>query len=145
LYDLADFWQFLGLSFVPAIASGFVMPSQIIAQIGMSLDGLQDIAWIPGGWSIGAAVSFAIAGALSDIFGRRWVVMFGQSLVLVGSVSLRYRSNCESTTDRMPDCLCYSRDCPYRRCRQFHDRLWCWLYPGLICRYCRVASEQVPV
>jgi len=66
------------------------MPSQIIAQIGMSLDGLEDIAWIPGGWSIGAAVSFSIAGALSDIFGRRWVVMFGQILVLVGAVSLRY-------------------------------------------------------
>ena len=63
------------------------MPSQIIAQIGMSLDGLEDIAWIPGGWSIGAAVSFAVAGALSDIFGRRWVVMFGQLLVLVGAVS----------------------------------------------------------
>jgi MFS family permease len=109
--------QFLGLSFVPAIASGFVMPSQIIAQIGMSLDGLEDIAWIPGGWSIGAAVSFAIAGALSDIFGRRWVVMFGQLLVLVGSVRLRHRFNCDSTTDCLPDRLCYSRNCSYRGCR----------------------------
>jgi len=75
------------------------MPSQIIAQIGMSLDGLEDISWIPGGWSIGAAVSFAIAGALSDIFGRRWVVMFGQVLVLVGAVSPRYRFTRDSTTD----------------------------------------------
>lgn len=121
------------------------MPSQIIAQIGMSLDGLEDIAWIPGGWSIGAAVSFAIAGALSDIFGRRWVVMFGQFLVLIGSVSLRYHYNGDSATDSASDRLCYSRDCPYRRCRQFHDWLWCWLHPGLICRYCRVAPEQVPV
>lgn len=65
------------------------MPSQVIAQIGMSLDGLEDIAWIPGGWAIGSAVSFAIAGALSDIFGRRWVVMFGQALVLIGAVSFQ--------------------------------------------------------
>ncbi|GAB7344324.1 hypothetical protein MBLNU457_2189t1 [Dothideomycetes sp. NU457] len=77
---------FLGLSYVPAIATGFVMPSQVIAQIGMSLDGLEDIAWIPGGWAIGSAVSFAVAGALSDIFGRRWVVMFGQALVLIGAI-----------------------------------------------------------
>jgi MFS family permease len=93
------------------------MPSQIIAQIGMSLDGLEDIAWIPGGWSIGAAVSFAIAGALSDIFGRRWVVMIGQMLVLIGAVSLRHRCMCGSTTDRTPDRLCYSRHCSYSRCR----------------------------
>jgi len=64
------------------------MPSQVIAQIGMSLDGLENIAWIPGGWAIGSAVSFAVAGALSDIFGRRWVVMFGQALTLIGAVSL---------------------------------------------------------
>jgi hypothetical protein len=93
------------------------MPSQIIAQIGMSLDGLEDIAWIPGGWSIGAAVSFAIAGALSDIFGRRWVVMIGQMLVLVGAVSLRHHYICESTTDRTPGRFCYSRHCSYCRCR----------------------------
>jgi ribosomal protein L33 len=93
------------------------MPSQIIAQIGMSLDGLEDIAWIPGGWSIGAAVSFAIAGALSDIFGRRWVVMIGQMLVLVGAVSLRHRYIYEQTIDSTPDRLCYSRHCPHCRCR----------------------------
>jgi hypothetical protein len=117
------------------------MPSQIIAQIGMSLDGLEDIAWIPGGWSIGAAVSFAIAGALSDIFGRRWVVMFGQMLVLVGAVSSSHRSTHDSTTDRRPDRLCYSRYCSYRRCRKFFDRLRCRLHPGFLCRYCRVAPE----
>lgn len=100
LHHIADSYvQFLGLSYVPAIATGFVMPSQVIAQIGMSLDGLEDIAWIPGGWAIGSAVSFAVAGALSDIFGRRWVVMFGQALVLIGAVSIQMSEGMHELTD----------------------------------------------
>lgn len=62
------------------------MPAQILQQIGMSLGDTQNIAWIPGGWSIGSAISFAIAGGLSDIFGRRWILIFGQFLTLVGAV-----------------------------------------------------------
>lgn len=77
----------MGLTYVPAIATAFLMPTQILQQIGMALGDTDNIAWIPGGWSIGAAVSFSVAGGLSDVFGRRWVLLSGQTIILVGAVS----------------------------------------------------------
>ncbi|KAJ1329838.1 Fungal trichothecene efflux pump (TRI12) [Microdochium nivale] len=77
---------FMGLTYVPAIATAFVMPAQILQQIGMALGDTENIAWIPGGWSIGAAVSFSIAGGMSDIFGRRWILLSGQFIILAGAI-----------------------------------------------------------
>ncbi|KAF5699604.1 drug facilitator PEP5 [Fusarium mundagurra] len=77
---------FMGMTYVPAIATGFIMPTQILQQIGMSLGDTANIAWIPGSWSIGSAVSFSIAGGLSDVFGRRYVLLSGQTIILVGSI-----------------------------------------------------------
>ncbi|KXJ93511.1 fungal trichothecene efflux pump [Microdochium bolleyi] len=77
---------FMGLTYVPAIATAFVMPAQILQQIGMALGDTENIAWIPGGWSIGAAVSFSIAGGMSDIFGRRWILLGGQAIILAGAI-----------------------------------------------------------
>jgi MFS family permease len=80
--------QFLGLTYVPAIATAFVMPTQILQQIGSALGDTENIAWILGGWSIGAAVSFFIAGGFSDVFSRRWVSLSGQNIILAGAVSI---------------------------------------------------------
>ncbi|KAF9771165.1 hypothetical protein IL306_011201 [Fusarium sp. DS 682] len=77
---------FMGMTYIPAIATGFIMPTQILQQIGMALGDTANIAWIPGSWSIGSAVSFSIAGGLSDVFGRRWVLLSGQTIILVGSI-----------------------------------------------------------
>ncbi|KAL2210417.1 MFS general substrate transporter [Sarocladium strictum] len=77
---------FMGLTYVPAISTAFVMPTQILQQIGMALGDTDNIAWIPGSWSIGAAVSFSIAGGLSDVFGRRWVLLSGQGIILAGAI-----------------------------------------------------------
>ncbi|RGP79368.1 hypothetical protein FLONG3_2523 [Fusarium longipes] len=77
---------FMGLTYVPAIATAFLMPTQILQQIGMALGDTENIAWIPGGWSIGAAVSFSVAGGLSDVFGRRWVLLSGQTIILIGAI-----------------------------------------------------------
>ncbi len=77
----------MGLSYIPAISTGLLLPSGILEQIGMTLGDTDNILWIPGGWSVASAVSFSIAGGLSDIFGRRWVLMFGQFLTLIGGVS----------------------------------------------------------
>lgn len=79
--------QFMGLSYVPAVGTGLLLPTGILHHIGEALGDTQNILWIPGGWSVASAVSFSIAGRLSDIFGRRWVLISGQVLTLVGSVS----------------------------------------------------------
>lgn len=76
----------MGLSYVPAISAGLLLPTGILQQIGQELGDTEDILWIPGGWSIAAAVAFSIAGGLSDIFGRRWVLMSGQALTIIGGV-----------------------------------------------------------
>ncbi|KAF4341227.1 drug facilitator PEP5 [Fusarium beomiforme] len=77
---------FMGMTYIPAIATGFIMPTQILQQIGMALGDTANIAWIPGSWSIGSAVSFSVAGGLSDVFGRRYVLLSGQTIILVGSI-----------------------------------------------------------
>lgn len=78
---------FLALAFVPSLTSGFILPAGILVQIGTELGDTTNIAWLPGGWSIASSVSFSIAGRLSDIFGRRWVILTGQAMALVGLVS----------------------------------------------------------
>ncbi|EED23098.1 efflux pump antibiotic resistance protein, putative [Talaromyces stipitatus ATCC 10500] len=77
---------FMGLSYVAAISCGLVMPAGIVSQIGTALGDMENIVWIPGGWGVASAVSFSIAGRLSDIFGRRYVLISGQALTLIGSI-----------------------------------------------------------
>lgn len=76
----------MGLSYVPAISAGLLLPTGILQQIGQQLGDTENIIWIPGGWSVASAVAFSTAGALSDIFGRRWVLMSGQVMTLVGGI-----------------------------------------------------------
>ena len=82
----------MGISYVPAISAGLLLPSGILQQIGQTLGDTENTLWIPGGWSVGSAVSFAVAGGLSDIFGRRWVLIAGQALTLIGCVSSTHSS-----------------------------------------------------
>jgi len=77
----------MGLSYVPAISTSMLLPVGILQQIGQALGDTENILWIPGGWAITSAVTFSIAGHLSDIFGRRYVLLSGQMFVLVGCVS----------------------------------------------------------
>jgi MFS family permease len=78
----------MGLSYVAPITCGLSLPSGILTQIGTDLSDTANIAWIPSGWSVASAVSFAIAGNLSDIFGRRYILLSGQLIVLFGSVGV---------------------------------------------------------
>jgi len=38
------------------------------------------------GWSLAGSVAFAIAGQLSDYFGRRWILLFSQALLIIGHI-----------------------------------------------------------
>lgn len=121
----------MGLSYVPAVALGLVLVVGILAQIGTALDDMDNIAWIPGGWSVASAVSFAIAGGLSDIFGRRYVLIGGQVVVLIGAVSKQCPN--PPVISRQRQLIVLSTDC-WRHCANHtHCRLWIytnWLWSG---------------
>lgn len=78
--------QFLILSFVAPLACTFILPAAVLVQIGSSLGDVSHVTWIVGGWSISSSVAFCVAGRLSDIFGRRWTILSGQLVNLVGCV-----------------------------------------------------------
>jgi MFS family permease len=79
--------QFLALSFVAPLSCAFNLATSVLFQIGADLGDVDNISWIVSGWSIASAVSFSVAGKLSDVFGRRYVVISGQSFTLIGCVS----------------------------------------------------------
>lgn len=77
---------FLGTSFTGPIIFGFILVTPILVQLSEKLGGSTIDFWIPSGWGAAAAVSFTIAGRLSDVFGRRHVILFGQSLTVIGAI-----------------------------------------------------------
>ncbi|KAJ4246881.1 hypothetical protein NW762_013433 [Fusarium torreyae] len=77
----------LAMSFIAPMSCGYILITAIIVPIQTDLgDPNNTITWLIGGWSVASAVSFPVAGALSDIFGRRWVIMLGQAISMIGSI-----------------------------------------------------------
>ena len=77
---------FLGTSFTGPIIFGFITVTPILVQLSELIGGENIDFWIPSGWGAAAAVGFSIAGRLSDIFGRRYVILVGQLLTIVGGI-----------------------------------------------------------
>jgi len=77
---------FLGTSFTGPIIFGFILVTPILVQLSQEIGGSTIDFWIPSGWGAAAAVGFSIAGRLSDIFGRRIVILVGQALTVVGGI-----------------------------------------------------------
>lgn len=75
---------FLGTSFTGPIIFGFILATPILVQLSEKLGGEKIDFWIPSGWGAAAAVGFSIAGRLSDVFGRRYVILAGQLLTIIG-------------------------------------------------------------
>lgn len=78
---------------VISVALGFVCPilcialfSSVVTQIANELGDPKDLSWPISGFSVAGAVSFSIAGSLSDIFGRRVVILSGNVLMIVGTI-----------------------------------------------------------
>ena len=76
------------MTVVAPIAVGFIVATSILYPIGIELGDTTRLGWIVSGWSIASSVSLSLAGSLSDIYGRRNVLLIGQVVALVGSVSL---------------------------------------------------------
>lgn len=62
------------------------MTTAILVQLSEELGGEAIDFWIPSGWGAAAAVGFSIAGRLSDIFGRRIIILIGQAMTIIGGV-----------------------------------------------------------
>lgn len=77
---------FLGTSFTGPIMFGFILVTPILVQLSQKIGGANIDFWIPSGWGAAAAVGFSVAGRISDIFGRRPVILFGQLLTIVGGI-----------------------------------------------------------
>ncbi|KAJ9604531.1 hypothetical protein H2200_010644 [Cladophialophora chaetospira] len=76
----------LAFSYVCPISCGFVLVTSILVPIGTDLGDTTHISWIVGGWSIASSVSFSLAGAISDVFGRRWTIVAGEVIAIIGSI-----------------------------------------------------------
>lgn len=77
---------FLGTSFTGPIMFGFILVTPILVQLSQKLGGANIDFWIPSGWGAAAAIGFSIAGKISDIFGRRIIILFGQFLTVIGGI-----------------------------------------------------------
>jgi MFS family permease len=79
---------FLGFTFQPSLSFTILCVFPILVPIALELQGTTDnVNWMASGWSLAGSVSFAIAGQLSDYFGRRYILLFGQALLILGHIT----------------------------------------------------------
>ena len=79
---------FLGFTFQPALGFSILGVFPVIPLIALSIQGTtENSAWMSSGWTLGGTVAFALAGRISDIFGRRYVLMLGQVVLIISYVS----------------------------------------------------------
>lgn len=57
-----------------------------MVQVTTALNGIEQLPWVVGSWSLASAVSFSLAGPLSDVFGRRMPMLVGEALTILGCI-----------------------------------------------------------
>lgn len=78
---------FLSFTVHPGLSFTLLTIFPILARIGLDLQGSPlNVNWMVSGWTVGGSVAFAIAGQLSDYFGRRYIILSGQGLLIVGHI-----------------------------------------------------------
>ncbi|KAF2267864.1 trichothecene efflux pump [Lojkania enalia] len=65
---------------------GWVLPANTLALIDADIGPSTNLNWVATIWTIGSAIGFLLVGRLSDIFGRKWMVMGTSILGLVGCI-----------------------------------------------------------
>ncbi|KAM0202274.1 hypothetical protein ACHAPI_001461 [Fusarium lateritium] len=83
--------QFLGSLAAQSLASicaylGWVLPSNTLALINADIGPSNQIVWAATIWTMGSSIGFLIVGRLSDLYGRKWMVMSTTVLGLVGCI-----------------------------------------------------------
>ena len=114
---------FLGFSFLPAIGFMQLGPGSVIVFISLDLQGsTNNMTWIVNSWAITASASYAIGGYLSDIYGRKHIIMTGQvGLDTILFVALIHQTG---SLSNWPDNCSFSTKCESSNCWRFDRRIW---------------------
>lgn len=78
---------FLGFTGNPSISFTINTVFSVLVPISLELQGsTENVSWMASGWSLAASVAFTLAGQLSDFFGRRDTLLFGQIVLIIGHI-----------------------------------------------------------
>lgn len=63
-----------------------MLPANTLSLINADIGPSVNINWVGTAWTLGSGVGFLLFGRLSDIFGRKWLVLACQVLGTVGCI-----------------------------------------------------------
>ncbi|KAI0174313.1 trichothecene efflux pump [Pestalotiopsis sp. NC0098] len=83
--------QFIGTVVAQCLANnvaylGWVLPANTLTLINADLGNSADINWVATVWTLGTSIGFLLVGRISDIFGRRDMVLCTGVLALIGCI-----------------------------------------------------------
>ncbi|KAF7561242.1 hypothetical protein G7046_g2904 [Stylonectria norvegica] len=83
--------QFIGTVTAQCLGSicaylGWVLPANTLSLINQDIGPSTNINWVATMWTLGSSIGFLLFGRLSDIYGRKWLVLGCTILGLVGCV-----------------------------------------------------------
>ncbi|KAF4996845.1 hypothetical protein FDECE_12281 [Fusarium decemcellulare] len=65
---------------------GWVLPANTLALINQDIGPSQNINWVATMWTMGSSIGFLLFGRLSDMYGRKWMVLGCTVLGLIGCI-----------------------------------------------------------
>jgi MFS family permease len=63
-----------------------LIPSTTLAEINRSIGPSLNYSWVTISWTLAASITVSVSGRLSDIFGRRYFMLGGACIALVGCI-----------------------------------------------------------
>ncbi|KAK7421279.1 hypothetical protein QQZ08_009995 [Neonectria magnoliae] len=83
--------QFLGTLAAQCLASiiaylGWVLPANTLTLINADIGPSPNINWVATIWTMGSSIGFLLVGRLSDLYGRKWMVLGTTGLGLIGCI-----------------------------------------------------------
>lgn len=63
-----------------------LIPSTTLAEINRSIGPSPNYSWVTISWTLAASITVSVSGRLSDIFGRRYFMLVGACIALVGCI-----------------------------------------------------------